>query len=41
MATWAVANNACDRGVVRDQFGTVLFRRPEWCRHIGLWGHPI
>ena len=25
MATWAIANDACDRVIVRDQFGTVLF----------------
>ena len=29
MATWAAANDACDRVVVRDQFGAVLFEQPE------------
>jgi hypothetical protein len=28
MATWAVANDVCDRVIVRDQFGAVLFQHP-------------
>jgi len=28
-ATWAVANDVCDRVIVRDQFGAVLFECPD------------